>query len=221
MDESFAITDCALVAIATGENAHNLRELLDRLIRIDNPDLMYFHFWGGLLRPHFQDPEYPNDFGAWAYHSLHDRRLAERLSIINPTTSATLGDVRGRVIEVVEDRMEDPDFDVRKVAEYPFFFMRSHIVVFDTRIRMNHPRELKAITPSMPLGSVFYHLIDARRRTGSGLNDFSEWLKGWGEPYTELADKVAAIDPYFTNLMELRSELGSTVEDYSYDEEVS
>jgi hypothetical protein len=60
------------------------------LNRMDNPDLMYFHFWAGLLRPHFLDPEYPNDFGAWAYHSLHDKILAERLSIINPADFASL-----------------------------------------------------------------------------------------------------------------------------------
>lgn len=211
MADPFAVTDCALIAIATGEKAHNLRELLDRLLRIDIPDVMYFHFWGGLLHSHFMDPEYPNDFGAWAYHSLRDRRLAERLSIINPTDFDSLGDVRKQVIEVVEDRMEEADFDIRKEAEHPFFFMRSQIVVFDTRIRIGHPRDLSEIVPAMTPGSIFYHLIDARRRTESGRNDFSEWLAPWGAPYDALAERIAALDPYFISLKELRDELASTV----------
>jgi hypothetical protein len=220
MNEPFSITDCALVVLATGEKAHNLRELLDRLNRLDDPDLMYFHFWAGLLRPHFLDPEYPNDFGAWAYHSLHDRILAERLSIINPADFDSLEEVRFRVIEIVEDRMEEDSFSASKEAEYPFFFQRSQIVVFDTHLRIQHPRELVSVIPKMTFESVFYHLIDARRRTHSNLNDFSEWLKGWGAPYDQLGDKIASIDPFFATLMDLRKALKRTTGEFMKNEEV-
>lgn len=219
MNEPFAVTDCALVVIATGEKAYNLRELLDRLTRMDNPDLMYFHFWAGLLRPHFLDPEYPNDFGAWAYHSLHDKILAERLSSINPTKFASLDDVRQRVIEIVEDRMEENFFETPKEAAYPFYFQRSQIVVFDTHLRITRPADLAVMVPKMTSGSVFYHLIDAWRRTPSGLNDFSEWLKAWGAPYDRLGDKIATIDPFFASLMDLRKELRHTTEEFMKNEE--
>jgi len=61
MIDPFAVKDCALIAIATGERAHNLRELRDRL-ETTRPGCIYHHFWGGLLRPSFDDPEYQNDF---------------------------------------------------------------------------------------------------------------------------------------------------------------
>jgi hypothetical protein len=56
----FLFKDCALIAIAIGERARNLRELRERLHDID-PNSIYYHFWGGLLRPRFDDPEYHQD----------------------------------------------------------------------------------------------------------------------------------------------------------------
>jgi hypothetical protein len=205
--EPFALTDCTLISIATGELAQNLRELKDRLARLDDPAVTYFHFWGGLLRPNFVDPEYQNDFAAWAYHDLHERRLAERLAIINPTEFNTIDDLRLKVIDVIEERMDEQDFEPHVDAESPFFFMRFQIVIFDTRQRIYSPEQLCDILPTIPLGSLFYHFIDSRRRTESRRNDFSEWMLGWGQEYAQLAAKIAAVDPYFNSLVELRDHL--------------
>jgi Family of unknown function (DUF5752) len=205
--ESFVLTDCALISIATGEMAHNLRELRDRLVRLEDPAITYFHFWGGLLRPHFVDPEYQNDFAAWAYHDLHERRLAERLAIINPNEFDALDDLRRHVIDVVEERMDEQDAAPYSEAETPFFFMRFQIVIFDTRQRIHSPEQLAEILPRISLGSLFYHFIDSRRRTQSKRNDFSEWMGGWGKQYASLAAKIAAVDPYFNSLSELRDHL--------------
>ena len=205
--EPFLLTDCALISIATGEMALNLRELRDRLGRMTDPAVTYFHFWGGLLRPHFVDPEYQNDFAAWAYHSLHERRLAERLAIINPSDFDTIDDLRLKVIDVIEERMDEQDFEPHVEGENPFFFMRFQIVIFDTRQRIQTPEELAQIIPTISLGSLFYHFIDSRRRTESRSNDFSEWMAGLGEQYAGLAAQIAAIDPYFKTLTELRDHL--------------
>ena len=82
-EDAFAVKDCGLIAIATGQEAQNLRELRDRVATI-HPGCIYYHFWGGMLRPSFDEPEYQNDFAAWAWRSLHDASLAERLAIIDP-----------------------------------------------------------------------------------------------------------------------------------------
>src|SRR4030065_1575073 len=79
----FASKDGVLAAIATGLRAQTLRELRDHLTGI-HLGCIYYHFWGGLLRPHFDDPEYNNDFASWARHALHDVPLAERLGVIDP-----------------------------------------------------------------------------------------------------------------------------------------
>lgn len=212
MVEPFAVTDCAMIAIATGEKAESLRELHDRLRRIEEPGVMYFHFWGGLLRPHFVDPEYQNDFASWAYHSLHDRCLAERLSVINPSRFDRMGDLRRQLVEVVEERMDEPGFDPRIDGEAPFFFVRGQIVVFDTGIRLETPADLALALEQMTAGSIFYHFIDARRRTESGRDDFSEWLRTFDAGYAGLAGRVGAVDPYFTSLLELRDELAEVLE---------
>jgi hypothetical protein len=207
MCDPFAVTDCALIAIATGEKAQNIREMHNRLMRTYDDGVVYYHFWGGLLRPHFVDPEYQNHFAGWAYHDLHDRRLAEKLSIINPAHYASIDELRQEVIEVFEERMDEEEAASRVEAEHPFFFMRSQIVVFDTRLRVAKPEELVGLIPQLSLGSLFYHFIDSRRRNASGGDDFTEWLKCWGDRYRSLSEQIQTIDPYFNSLIELRENL--------------
>jgi hypothetical protein len=110
--------------------------------------------------------------------------------------------------------MDEEGFDPRHDAENPFFFLRSQIVIFDTRERIQAPNQLGHIIPNIALGSLFYHLIDARRRTESGRDDFTEWLWGWGEPYADCAANITAIDPYFNSLRELRVELENVLKRY-------
>ena len=56
----------------------------------------------------------------------------------------------------------------------------------------------------MSASSVFYHFIDARRRTDNRIDDFRAWLSNCGEQYTPLMENLAGIDPYFSTLTELR-----------------
>lgn len=56
MVDPFAAKDCALIAVATGEYVQTLRELKEKLAAIPT-GCIYHHFWGGLLRPRFDDPE--------------------------------------------------------------------------------------------------------------------------------------------------------------------
>jgi len=212
--EPFAVTDCNLIALATGERAYNLRELRDCLTRHQDLSVIYDHFWGVRLRPQFEDPEYLNDFASWAFHELHDRKLAERLSIINPGRFDSLEDVRHQVLEVIEDRMDEDWTSSRLEAIHPFFFTRSQIVVFDSGIRVAAPEELVEIIPDLSLGSMFYHFIDARRRVESGLDDFSEWLEVFGAEYEPLVEQIAGIDPFFNSLSELRQELSAILSTY-------
>lgn len=214
MPEPFNIIDCSLIPIATGEKAFNLRELRDRLIKLTDKEIMYYHFWDVLLRPHYVDPEYQNDFAAWAYHELHDKRLAERLSIINPTNYVLMSDLRMKVIETIEDRMDEEDFTQIIDVVHPFFFLRSQIIVMNTYSCISRPEDLAEMIAGFSQNSIFYHFIDARRRTLSGDNDFTLWLLAWGEQYRDLAERISRIDPYFTSLAELQEQLTSVVRQY-------
>ncbi len=206
MADPFAVKDCALIAVATGEHAQTLRELRDKLKTVPT-SCIYYHFWGGLLRPRFDDPQYQNDFAIWSWRSLHDKTIAERLALIDPTDFADLEELRRELIEVMEERLEESELLSWVIPSHRFHFVRSQIVVFDTGRRFSTVHDLGAHIPHMSPGTIFYHLIDARRRTPRGRNDFTEWLLGSGEENQVLAERIAGIDPYFTTLSELRDEL--------------
>ena len=212
MAEPFVVKDCTLIAIATGEEAHNLREFSDRLQTI-HTGCIYYHFWGGMLRPSFDEPEYQNDFAAWTWRSLHDSRLAERLAIIDPSHYREIEDLRRELIEVIEERLAESEWVPWAPSNQRFKFIRSQIVVFDTGKRIVRPEEMAEQIAGMSAGSVFYHFIDARRRTGSGRSDFVEWLQAeGGDRHAELIRRINAIDPYFTTLADLRRELVAVIE---------
>ncbi|MGH9338415.1 MAG: DUF5752 family protein [Acidobacteriota bacterium] len=201
-----AVKDCAVVGIATGRRAQNLREFKEILAVID-PGCLYHHFWGGLLRPQFEDPEYNNDFAAWARHSLHDAPLAERLAVIDPTDFDDLEGLRHEVIGVVEERLYESLVVPGCRLDQQLQFVRSQIVVFDTHRKIARPENLPEAISHFSLGSIFYHFIDARRRTDARVDDFRGWLGGFGDKYGKLCQQLGTIDPYFVTLNELRNQL--------------
>jgi hypothetical protein len=206
----FVVKDCALAVLATGQRAQSLRELRDRLDVI-SPDSVYHHFWGRLLRPAFENPEFVNDFAAWAHHGLRDEPLAERLAVIDPTEFEDLEALRQELIDVIEARLDEHEAPAWAPRDRQFHFMSSQIVVFDTHQRLATPEALAAAVSGMSLGSVFYHFIDARRRTPDGRDDLRVWLEGFGPDLAPLSDALAGVDPYFSPLSRTRDVLAEVV----------
>jgi hypothetical protein len=213
VQKPFAVKDCALLAVATGRRAQNLRELRDILATI-HPSSIYHHFWGGLLRPSFDDPQFNNDFAAWCHYALHDDILAERLAVTDPTDYEDLEALRHSLLEVIEERLDEIERPQWARLDQQFNFLRSQIVVFDTRRSLDNPEDLVHAINRMSVGSVFYHFVDARRREPVGIDDFRTWLQGFGDTYAELNANLASVDPYFINLNELRQQLMRVFENY-------
>jgi hypothetical protein len=209
----FEIRDCALAAIATGQKAQNLRELLQS-IRSVVPGSIVYHFWAGKLRPRFDDPEFNNDFAAWARHALHDKLLAERLGMIDPTMFEGVEPLRQELIDIIEERLDETERIPWSDPDQQFHFITSQIVVFGSQRVIREPRELVTVVPSMTSGSIFYHFIDARRRTFGHMDDFRAWLYGFNDRYHDLIDLLAAVDPFFSSLPELRRQLSALFEEY-------
>ena len=206
-DGGFAIKDCALAAIATGRRAQNLKELRDELEAID-PACLLYHFWAGLLRPIFDDPRFNNGFARWVFQSLHNQPLAERLSVIDPTDFDTPDGLRRELVDVIEDELDQSEVLPWTSREQQFFFIRSQIVVFSTNKVIHDPSELTDAVATVTASSVFYHFIDARRRTPNGVDDFSTWLTDLQDKkYAPLCTRLAGVDPYFKTLVEIREEL--------------
>ncbi len=212
--QPMAIRDCELVVLATGTSVVDLRSLRDALLRVDSGSI-YHHFWGRLLQPLFDEPEFNNDLASWAFRSLNDKTLAERLSVIDPTDYVTLEDLRADLVDLVEVRIEEAERPTWNLAHEPFYFLRSQIVVFDAHHVINTPQDLAQALPQMSPGSIFYHFIDARRRTAGGQDDFSVWLGGCGESCQPVVDRISSVDPYFSSLGQTQYVLGQILQEFT------
>ncbi len=214
--EPFIIKDCTLVSIATGIKAQNLKEFRDGLVKVHSGSI-YHHFWGRLLQPHFDEPEYNNDFASWVYHKLHDQELAEQLSVLSPTEFKSIEALRQELIDIVEIHLDENEFLFWTRADQQFHFVRSQVLVLDTGRIVDEPKNLAAYLKGFSIGSIYYHFIDARRRTKKGYDDFSAWLDAYGEEFSYLREKLSAIDPFFSSLEELRSILIETLLEFFED----
>jgi len=199
----FMLRDCTLITLAGSMHVQNLKEFREGLLQVPAGSI-HHHFWGRLLRPQFDEPEYNNDFASWAWRGLHDKPLAERLSMVVPTDFEDLEALRQEILEVVEQRLDESEFFPWAKADQQFHFLDAQIVVFDAGMRFAHPRDLFPHLESLSTGSVFYHFIDARSRTPEKCDDFSAWLAGFGEEFAPLRAKLCNIDPYFSSLKEIR-----------------
>ena len=202
----FIIQDCSLLAKTSGlPAAINLRELRDRLA-LCSQDVLYHHFCETPLVPSFDNPDYRNDFAAWALLQLGDRVLAEQLGIINPYIFPDLEKLREQVLEILDERLSEVIFVPSCHPGGEFFFTEAVTVVFDTGKRITSPKALPEAIGTMTNGSIYYHFFEARRREPVGVDDFSAWLGGFpGQEAWRLA--LQTVDFVFFTLPELRGEL--------------
>lgn len=206
MVEPFSVKDCALAVISTGISAASIVEFKGAITHIPTSSL-YYHFWKRHFWHSFVYPEFHNDFAEWAYHYLHDPILSERLGIIDPNEYSSLDELRNEMLEIIEQRIDEMEYIQWSTRENKFHFLRSEIIVFDTMSIIETPAKLITVLPQLTSTSIFYHFIDARRRTPNKMDDFSNWLKDFGPEYEVLLKKIQHIDPYFLSLKEQRERL--------------
>lgn len=204
----FLIKDCALIAIASGTRVYSLTELRDSLATARG-DSIYYHFWGALLNPRFEEREFNNDFASWVRHGLHDGVLAERLAMVDPTNFGDTEELRRELQELVEERLDESEYLRWLRTTRPFEFTRSQIVVFDTNKRAQCPEDLADLMPNLSTGSIFYHFIDAMGRSAERKDDFRTWLEIFGDDYAPVRERLAQVDPYFGPLTAVRKQLAA------------
>ena len=128
--------------------------------------------------------------------------------MIDPVDYPDTTELRRELVEVIEAELDRSETLPWTTRERQFRFVRSQIVVFDTRRVVERPSELPNAVAAMSHTSVFYHFVDARRRTPESVDDFSIWLADWDrEGFEELCRTLAGIDPFFRSLVETREEL--------------
>ncbi len=203
----FEVKDCTIITRMGGvSTAVNLRELHER-VAVCPVECLFHHFCETLIRPTFDDPEFRNDFAVWSARQLRDRVLAERLGVINPYSLDSFEQLREIVLEIIDERLSELVYIPWVPRGDDFRFMRAVTVVFDCGIELKTPDDLVKHLPNFSHSSIYYHFIEARRRTPDRSDDFSAWLAGFGSGTEKLISALKGIDFYYLTLPELKESL--------------
>jgi len=205
MTELFYLYDCSLARRATGRVCSNLRELLEALRTV--PDrVLEHHLMRCALEDYFELYEFPNDLARWCWEGLGDRLLAEQLGLVDPYRFRKIGGLRAALVNLVEDRLWGLERIPWCRSGRELHLIESRLIAYDTGERFNTPASLGEAMGRLSLRSLFYHVHEARRRTGGETDDLSLWIKDLGTA-PALVARLRAIDFYFLNLTQLRHEL--------------
>jgi hypothetical protein len=207
MMNPFEIKDCALLTRMSGlAPAVSLRELRDRVSACSGSSL-YHHFCETPLVPLFDNPDYRNDFAVWVKLDLGDRVLAERLGMIDPYSCVSMEELRVLLLDMIDVRLSESPQHLPVMPGNEFSFKEATTVVFDTGERVESPERLAEAVGRMTTSSVYFHLLEARRRLPEGCDDLCAWLCEWGEQWQWMIEAIGAVDVYFFSLLDLRREL--------------
>jgi hypothetical protein len=203
--QSFRVKDCTLIVRMGGvEPALNLREFRER-IKICPVECLYHHFNETLIRPSFDYPGFRNDFAIWSFISLRDRILAERLGIINPFLFSDLEQLRVKLLDLLGERLDEVHYIPWVQPGEEFRFLRAATIVFDTGVDLNSHKDFIEKLPQMSTSSIYYHFIEARRRTEAKIDDFTAWMNKLDDVPERLIKALDSIDFYFMNLAEVKA----------------
>ncbi|MCD6163251.1 MAG: hypothetical protein J7K40_12700 [candidate division Zixibacteria bacterium] len=206
-NESFQVKDCTIIVRMGGVYpAINLREMRERTA-ICPIECLYHHFCETLVRPSFDDPEFRNDFAVWTSKYLRDRVLAERLGMINPYSFEDLEQMRAKIIDLIDERLDEVHFIPWVARNEEFRFLRAVTIVFDTGLELHNPKDFTAQLPNMTPSTLYYHFIEARRRTEEKTDDFTAWMNKLENKPVKLIKALESIDFYTLNLSELKTAL--------------
>ncbi|MGD0899957.1 MAG: DUF5752 family protein [Thermoguttaceae bacterium] len=200
--EPFTLFDCSLARRATGRVCSNLRELLDAVRSVTEPVLEH-HMMRCALEDHFDLYEFPNDLARWSWEALGDHLLGEQLGLVDPYHLASTAGLRASLVDVLEERLWGLDRVPWCRPGLELQLIESRLVAYDTGERIPTPTALADAVARMSVRSLFYHVHEARRRTGGQSDDFSAWLETCGADPSLVAD-LRKIDFYFLNLEQLR-----------------
>lgn len=203
----FYIKDCTLLMKMSGLTpAFDLRDLRDR-IALCSPTVIYHHFFENLLAPTFDYPDFRNDFAVWVKRQLEDNVLAERLGMIEPYRFDSLEELRIYTLDIIDERLSELYMIPTVTPGHEFYFKEAITIVFETGHVMHHPREMPDVMPLLTTSSIYYHFLEARRRTPGLTDDFSLWMENFGSTWVPLIHALRSMDFIFYSLPEIKKEL--------------
>ena len=189
----------------TGLRAATLEELLG-LVR-DVPGACIYHHTHRFLQQHqYLSPEPPNDFAYWVKEVLGENELGEQLASIDTVQFTTIRELRDKIAATIAEYLkENPSAGKRFAHEdQQFHFIKSMSFVLPTKYTAANLSEFADILKKVTIDSIYFHVFEARLRLEKGTNDFSLWMEtSLGD--TDLAKRIARLDPYTQTLEDLRA----------------
>jgi small-conductance mechanosensitive channel len=194
----------------TGLKAKNLRELSSILKTV--PDsVVYYHTHRFLEEQRYITPEVSNDFALWVTDALGDEVLGERLASVDTFEFPNLSAMKERLVSTIDEYVATTPALREAMEGREFYFMKSVSIIFPTPYVAHDLREFVEALRKISLGSLYYHIFEAKLRLGRGLNDFTIWLRDSLDE-AELGEGIARIDPYTYTLEGLRRSLIQLIE---------
>jgi len=186
----------------TGLSASNLSQLASSLKEI--PDaVVYYHTHSFIEEYQFLTPEPTNDFALWVQDALGYDILAERLASTDTFEFPTVGALRQRIIGVIQDFLTQTSNEREAPSGNEFHFIKSISIVLPTPYTAHDLQEFVSILRRISIGSLYFHIFEARLRLQRVTNDFSLWFEEClGEK--ELAEQITRLDPYNYTMENLR-----------------
>jgi len=197
----------------TGKKARNLRELV-AIIKEVPGSVIYYHTHVFLQRKQRLSPEPPNDFAYWVSNVLGEYTLGEELASIDICDFSTIRELRERIITVIEKHLFESKESLRHAPTgREFEFIRARSFVIPTEFTARNLKEFAMILDKITIHSIYFHIFEARLRLEKGVNDFSFWT-GTSARAPEVANKIAALDPYSFTMEGLRRKIINIVSEW-------
>lgn len=207
--KSFEFKQCVSILKSTGYKAGSLRALRDIIAKVSKESIFH-HTYQYFLKGHFL--EYTNDFAQWAGESLEEGALAEHLSNIDPYDFRDIDELRGRLLSVIDNYLNNFPEPREAMPADEFYFNETITLIFPVHIRAKNLAEFLIGIRYADAGSIYYHFYEARMRLRGGVDDFSAWIENVLEN-RELAEKIRSIDPFMHNVEGIREYIMKAVED--------
>jgi small-conductance mechanosensitive channel len=186
----------------TGSSASNLSQLVSKLKEVSEA-VVYYHTHSFVEEYQFLTPQPANDFALWVQDALGYDVLAERLASIDTFEFSTIEALRQMITGVIQDFLAQTAHEREAPLGNEFHFIKSISIILPTSYVAHNLREFVGILRRISIGSLYFHIFEARLRLHRSANDFSLWFEDClGEK--ELAEQVTSLDPYNYTMENLR-----------------